>query len=157
MAASTASTSSANDQITRTEGAPAHELARHAIDAILEKKGRDIVVMNMYHVSGVADFFVLCTAGSDIQVKAIVDGVREHIREQAQENAWHMEGYEHRQWVLLDYVSVVVHVYNQEKREFYNLERLWGDAASEAVPDEAEDASAVKLLQTPAAEQEPAA
>lgn len=157
MAASTAPTSSTDAQDTRADGAPARELARHAIDAILEKKGRDIVVMNMHHVSGVADFFVLCTGGSDIQVKAIVDGVQEHVREQAQENAWHVEGYEHRQWVLLDYVTVVVHVYNQEKREFYNLERLWGDAAAEAVPDEVDDASAVELLQAPAAEQEPAA
>jgi len=156
MAASTAS-SSTNDQKTRTPGAPARELARHAINAMLEKKGRDIVVMNMHHVSGVADFFVLCTANSDMQVKAVVDAVQERIKKQAQEGAWHVEGYEHRQWVLLDYVDVVVHVYRQEKREFYNLERLWGDAASEAVPDDAEDASDVALLQTPAAEQEPAA
>ncbi len=113
------------------------------------------MVMNMHHVSNVADFFVLCTADSDIQVKAIVDSVQNRIEEKALERAWHVEGYEHRQWVLLDYVDVVVHVYSKEKREFYNLERLWGDAPSESVPDDADDAADVALLQEPAAEQQP--
>lgn|SRR5690606_27825377 len=113
---------------------------------MLEKKARDIAVMDMRKVSGVADYFVLCTADSELQIKAVSDAIRERIIENYDERPWHLEGTEHWQWVLLDYVDVVAHVFNQEKREFYNLERLWGDARIEHV---AEDGSAadVALLQ----------
>lgn len=131
----------------RHNHAPASTLARLGIDAILEKKGRDIAVLDMQDVSGMADFFVLCTGDSDIQIKAIVDGVQEQIQEHAGESPWHVEGYDHRQWVLLDYVDLVVHVFNEEKRGFYDLERLWGDAPIETVDDEAESADDVEMLQ----------
>ncbi len=131
----------------RATHAPVHELARYAVDGIQSKKGRDIVLMDMRSVSGVADLFVLCTGTSDLQVKAIVDAVREGIKEATGERAWHVEGQAGLQWVLLDYVDLVVHVFSQEKRAFYDLERLWGDAPMETVQEEA-DASALALLTT---------
>ncbi len=120
----------------RTTTNPAPLLAACAVDAALEKKAHDIVVMDMRTVSGFADFFVLCSGDSDLQVKAIADGIRKQIRDQYGEHAWHNEGYEHRQWVLLDYVDLVVHVFSKEKRAYYDLERLWGDAKIETVPDD---------------------
>ncbi len=135
----------------RTTPTPVQELAAHAVDAALEKKARDIVVMDLREISGVADYFVVCTGDSDLQVKAIMEAVEERIRVQCQEKPWHIEGREHRQWVLLDYVDLVVHVFDGEKRAFYDLERLWGDAPSEQVPDDAGSAAVVELLKAASA------
>ena len=115
---------------------PVQLLGRTAVDAILDKKGTDISVMDLRGVSGVADVFVVCTGGSDIQIKAIADAVQDRIRTECGEKPWHVEGYDHLQWVLLDYVDLVVHVFSNEKRSFYDLERLWGDAPIEHVPDD---------------------
>jgi ribosome-associated protein len=135
----------------RTTPTPARILAQHAVDAALDKKAQDITVLDMREVSGVADYFVVCTGGSDLQVKAISDAVEERIKKQCNERPWHTEGYEHRQWVLLDYVDLVVHVFSTEKRAFYDLERLWGDAPIEQVADEATSSDDVALLQDAAA------
>lgn len=124
---------------------PARLLAAHAVDAILEKKGHDVAVMDMRKVSGVADYFVVCTGDADLHVKAIAESVQDRIRENCSEKPWHTEGLDHRQWVLIDYVDLVVHVFNDEKRVFYNLERLWGDAPVERVADEG-SAADVHLL-----------
>ena len=130
---------------------PVRMLARHAVDAVLSKKALDIVVLDMRAVSGVADYFVICTGESDLQVKAIHEAVEDTIREQCEERPWHREGQEHRQWVLLDYVDLVVHVFNPEKRAYYDLERLWGDAPREEVTEDVSSADDVELLQEPAA------
>jgi ribosome-associated protein len=79
-----------------------------------------------------------------MQVRAVAEAVREQIREQADERPWKREGMQHNQWVVLDYVDLVVHVFDRERREYYDLERLWGDAPMEHVAD---DADVVKLLQ----------
>lgn len=134
----------------RSSRNPAHVLAAHAVDAMLDKKAREITVIDMRQVSGVADYFVICTGDSDLQIKAVADAIRERIREQCDERPWHTEGTNHRQWVLLDYVDVVAHIFSREKRQFYDLERLWGDAAHETVPDDASASTEVKLLQSAA-------
>lgn len=108
--------------------------------------------MDMREVSSVADYFVLCTGRSELQIRAIVEGVEERIQKQYDEKPWQMEGFEHRQWVVLDYVDLVVHVFNAEKRTYYNLERLWGDAPIEHVPEEASSED-VQLLQQAAAQE----
>ena len=113
---------------------PATQLAACAVDAVLEKKARDVVVMDVRGISGVADIFVLCTGDSDVQIKAIAESVRDELRSQHGERPWHIEGLDHLQWVLLDYVDVVVHVFADERRTFYDLERLWGDATVVSVP-----------------------
>lgn len=130
----------------RSSQNPAHVLAAHAVDAMIDKKAHGITVMDMREVSGVADYFVICTGDSDLQIKAVADAIRERIREQCDERPWHTEGTNHRQWVLLDYVDVVAHIFNPDKRQFYDLERLWGDAPSEDVADDATSID-VELLQ----------
>lgn len=130
----------------RVTNNPVRLLASHAVDAVLEKKARDVTVMDMRGVSGVADYFVLCTGDSDLQIKAISDAVIDRIQNECNERPWHIEGYGPMQWVLVDYVDLVVHIFNAEKRSFYALERLWGDAPTEEVPEDA-SSSDVGLLQ----------
>ncbi|MFK7846812.1 MAG: ribosome silencing factor [Rhodothermales bacterium] len=115
---------------------PVNELAQFAVEAILSKKGTDIVVMDMRAVSGVADIFIICSGSSELQIKAIAEAVRMEIKENASELPWHSEGLTTLQWVLLDYVDLVVHIFNEEKRTFYDLERLWGDAPKEDVAED---------------------
>ena len=128
----------------------ARVLAIHAVEAALTKKAADIVVLDMRAVSGVADYFVICTGESDLQVKAIYEAIEDGIKDASGERPWHREGQEHRQWVLLDYVDLVVHIFSPEKRAFYDLERLWGDAPMEPVPTEASSAADIELLKEPA-------
>lgn len=116
----------------------AQVLAGLIVEAIRAKKAKDVVLIDLRDVSEMADFFVICTGESDLQVKAVVDGVRESIKEKLGERPWRTEGYSHRQWVLMDYVDVVVHVFDAERRDYYNLERLWADAKIEEVGDEAD-------------------
>lgn len=121
----------------RSTQTPSHELARQVVDAMLERKATDITVMDLRAVDGaVADFFVNATGGSDRQVRAVASAVIEQVKETCQERPWHDEGMDHLRWVLLDYVDVVVHVFSQERREYYDLERLWGDAVIERVPED---------------------
>jgi ribosome-associated protein len=109
-------------------------LAKRLAKFSLEKKAFEVTLMDLRQITTMTDFFVLCSADSDTQVKAIVD----HIRDKMKENnvrPWHVEGYEQLRWVLLDYVDVVVHVFQRDVREFYNLEGLWGDAKVEIIED----------------------
>lgn len=130
----------------RATSTPVQALARTAVDAILDKKGFEIRVLDMRKVSGVADFFVVASGAADLQVRALADAVREEIKDAHGELPWHTEGQDHLQWVVLDYVDLVVHLFLPEKRAFYNLERLWGDAPVEDVETEG-SAADVKLLQ----------
>lgn len=109
-----------------------HELARKAAILALEKKAKDVLVIDLRGLSSVCDFFVIASAESEPQVKAVVERVEEGLRE-AQETPWNVEGREGKTWVLLDYVDVVVHVFHQSTREVYMLERLWGDAPREVM------------------------
>jgi len=129
----------------RQTSASTREIAREAVEAILDKKGRDILVLDVTGISGVADIFVLVTGDSELQNRAIVDSVRTRLKQECGERPWHVEGTDHHQWVLMDYVDLVVHVFLPEKREFYALERLWGDAPREEVSSE-QTAADVKLL-----------
>lgn len=121
----------------RSSSADSRVLTQHVVEALQAKKAKDILLIEMSEVSGIADFFVICTGDSDLQIKAIVDGVREDVRTAIDERPWRIEGYEARQWVLIDYVDVVVHVFDQEHRTYYNLERLWADAPMEEIPNDA--------------------
>ncbi len=105
-----------------------YTLVAHAVEAMLDKKARDITVMDMRDVAGFVDYFVIGTGDSKLQVKAVAEEIRARVRTQCDEKPWHMEGADALQWVLLDYVDVVAHVFSPEKRAFYDLERLWGDA-----------------------------
>lgn len=110
-------------------------LARKIARLALTKKASDVTIMDLRKLTDVADFFVVCSADSDVQVKAIADAVAEGT-ERLGTQPWHSEGLSHRQWILLDYVDVVIHIFHREMRAFYGLEKLWGDAKSEIVTDE---------------------
>ena len=101
---------------------------------IFEKKGFDVKVLQMYKVTTLTDYFIICSADSDTQVKAIADHIEDKMTEQGIK-LWHKEGYRSLSWVLLDYVDIVVHVFKNEVRSFYNLERLWGDAPIVEIKD----------------------
>ena len=100
-----------------------------AIFGIQEKKGNDIVRLDLRNIfSSVADYFVICHAESSTQVKAIADSVEKEIYKATQQEPWKKEGLEYGEWILLDYIDVVVHVFRTDKREYYGMEELWGDA-----------------------------
>ncbi len=115
-------------------------LAKKIAQLTLTKKAHDVVLLDLRKVSDMTDFFVVCSADSDIQVKAIADAVTEGT-EQLGIPAWHAEGLTQRQWVLLDYIDIVVHIFHKEVRKFYSIEKLWGDAQVESITDEAETES----------------
>jgi ribosome-associated protein len=102
-------------------------LARRVALLALEKKAEDVLILDLSGLSVACDYFVICTAGSEQQVVAIADHIDTKLRERAQP-PWHVEGKGGRRWVLLDFVDVVVHVFHHETRQYYLLERLWGDA-----------------------------
>ena len=121
----------------------AKTLARKIAQFALTKKASEVVIVNLRKVTPVTDFFVICSADSDTQVRAIADAIEDGM-EKLGHNVWHNEGYSHLNWVLLDYVDVVAHVFRKEVRAYYNLERLWGDAVFEYVQDRPEKALTTK-------------
>lgn len=105
-----------------------------AVHGLQEKKARDIVILDLREMShAVCDYFIVCHGDSTTQVEALADAVETEVREQLGEKPWHREGMENAQWILVDYVDVVVHVFHREAREFYDLEGLWADAPAEQV------------------------
>lgn len=107
------------------------KIIKTIIGAIQEKKGEKIISLDLRKISeAVADFFIICEAGSHPQIRAIADHVQDKVNEHCDEGPYHHEGYGKLQWVLLDYVNVVVHVMHRETREFYKLEDMWSDAVS---------------------------
>lgn len=100
-----------------------------AIHGIQEKKGNDIVRLDLRNIhSSVTDYFVVCHADSATQVKAIANSIEEEIYKALKQDPWRKEGLEYGEWILLDYVNVVVHIFRTDKREYYGVEDLWGDA-----------------------------
>ena len=107
------------------------------IIGMLEKKANDITVLDLRKLkTSMADYFIVCHGNSDKQVSAIADSVEEQTKKLAGERAWHVEGSELNEWVLLDYFDIVVHVFIDEKRAFYGIEDLWSDAKITIIKDE---------------------
>ena len=105
------------------------ELSQLVIKGMQEKKASSIVIMNLKKVkNAVADYFIICSGSSDTQINAIADSVEEEIYKLSKQNPWQREGRENKEWVLIDYVDVVAHVFRKDRRDFYALEELWGDA-----------------------------
>lgn len=122
----------------RQDAAPAPEWPPQllaAVEAARDKKGIDLVVLDLRSLHGFTDYFVICSGQSARQVQAIADAVEESLRK-IQVRPAHVEGYERADWVLLDYFDFIVHVFRTERREFYALERLWGSAERLEPPDE---------------------
>jgi ribosome-associated protein len=112
------------------------KLSELIVKGMQEKKGVDIVVLNMKKIKNtIAQFFVICSGNSDVHVDSITDSIEEIVYKLSQQDPWHKEGKENKEWILLDYVDVVAHVFKKDRREFYGLEDLWGDASIVHVED----------------------
>ena len=113
----------------KKKGVDAEKLSEAIVKGMLEKKASDIVVMDLRQVKkAVADFFVICSGSSDKQLEAISESIDEQVFKIVKEKPWHMEGKNNKEWMILDYISVVSHIFRQDRRQFYALEKLWGDA-----------------------------
>lgn len=110
-------------------------ITKRIAELIFEKKGNDVKLIELRKVTTLADYFIICSADSDTQVKAIADHIEKELKD-AGIKLWHREGYRSLNWVLLDYVDIVVHIFKTETRHFYNLEKLWGDAPIHELKDE---------------------
>jgi len=99
------------------------------VEAIQDTKGEDIMIFDLSKIeNSVAQTFIICTGNSNTQVSALAGNIEKKVRNDLHDRPWHVEGTENNLWVLLDYVSVVVHVFQRETREYYDIEELWGDA-----------------------------
>lgn len=110
-------------------GLSSKQLSQVVVKGMQEKKAEDIVVMDLRKVqNAIADYFVICSGTSDTHIDALADSIDKEVSIVSEESPWHREGLNNKTWVLLDYVDVVVHIFNKDKRSFYALEELWGDA-----------------------------
>ncbi|HKL15646.1 MAG TPA: ribosome silencing factor [Balneolaceae bacterium] len=130
--------SAATDQFTTTSGnktADSATLINTITDALLEKKAKDIVVLDVRDLTTLTDYFIVCHGTSDTQIGALANSVSVKTKEELGEAEWKKEGLEARRWIILDYVNVVVHIFSKEKREFYGIERMWNDAEISRIED----------------------
>jgi ribosome-associated protein len=105
------------------------QLITHIIQGIEDIKGNDIEIIDLREIENtVCDYFIVCSGNSNTQVDAIESSVRKVVSKALQDKPWHVEGLENSQWVLMDYVDVVVHIFQKQIREYYDIESLWGDA-----------------------------
>ena len=99
------------------------------IKGIEDLKGNELDILDLREIdTAVCDYFVICTGTSNTQVNAIVNSIQKVVSKEFKEKPWHVEGTDNGEWVLMDYVNIVVHVFQKQIREFYNIEGLWGDA-----------------------------
>ena len=107
------------------------QLITQIIQGIENVKGQDIEILDLRDIENtVCDYFIICNGTSNTQVNAIVNSIQKYVSKSLKEKAWHIEGSDNAEWILMDYVYVVVHVFQKHIREFYDIEGLWGDAKS---------------------------
>lgn len=123
--------------MTPEEILPSEELARKVSGLALSKKAENIHILDVRKQTDITDFFLICSGTTDIHVEAILDGIVEGVDPPVK--PWHIEGREALRWVLIDYVDVVVHIFQEEARDFYQLERLWADADLKLLEDEVQE------------------
>ena len=113
----------------KTVGRKSDVLVKAIIDSIKQHKGKEVVSLDLRKIeTAVCDFFIICHGTSNTHIASIAENVRKEISKQMKEKPWHTEGEANKEWVLMDYFNVVVHIFNKEKRAFYKLENLWADA-----------------------------
>lgn len=104
-------------------------LITQIIQGIEDVKGQDIEILDLREIENtVCDYFIICNGSSNTQVNAIVNSIEKNVSKSLKEKAWHIEGSDNAEWILMDYVNIVVHVFQKHIREFYDIESLWGDA-----------------------------
>ena len=104
-----------------------HSVAKRIGQLMVDKKAVDITLIELTKITTLTDYFIICTSESDPQTRAIYNHIKDELIKENIE-AWRTEGYEHLQWVVMDYISFVVHIFNKRTRKYYDFERLWGDA-----------------------------
>ena len=113
----------------KTVGRKSETLVKAVIEVIKEHKGKEVVSLDLRGIeTAVSDYFIVCHGTSNTHISSLADNVRKDVSKKTKEKPWHIEGESNKEWVLLDYFDVVVHIFNKEKRDFYKLENLWADA-----------------------------
>jgi ribosome-associated protein len=121
--------------MSQTNQADFTPLVREIIEGIENVKGHNITVLDLRDLeNSVCEFFVICEGNSNTQVSALSNAIEKQVRESLKEKPWHIEGYENSEWVLMDYVDVVVHIFQPEFRTYYDIESLWSDAQITSIP-----------------------
>jgi ribosome-associated protein len=116
------------------ENVSADQLISAIIKGIEDVKGNDIEILDLRAIENtVCDYFIICNGSSNTQVNAIVNSIQKKVSKSLKDNPWHVEGSDNAEWVLIDYVNVVVHVFQKHIREFYDIESLWGDAITTTI------------------------
>lgn len=112
----------------------ADQLITTIISGIEEVKGKEITLLDLREIENtVCDYFIVCEGSSNTQVNAIVNSIQKTVSKTLKDNPWHIEGNDNAEWVLMDYVNVVVHVFQKHIREYYDIESLWGDAKTTVI------------------------
>ena len=114
---------------------PVEIIRERCIEHLQSRKAEDLAVIDLRGIADFSDYFIVCTGAADTQVRALADAVIEGLKSEGH-RPWQVEGYDTRKWILIDFVDVVVHIFQPEERQFYSLERLWGDAPIEHIEDE---------------------
>jgi ribosome-associated protein len=113
----------------KSKSLPSEALCDAIVYGMQEKKATDIIRLDLRNIpNSITDFFVICSGTSEPQIDAISQSVDEEVLKKLKENPWHREGIQNKEWILLDYVDVVVHIFKKDRREYYDIESLWGDA-----------------------------
>jgi len=111
------------------------QLITFILKGIEEVKGKDISILDLRDIENtVCDYFIICNGTSNTQVNAIVNSIQKTVSREIKDKPWHVEGTDNAEWVLMDYVNVVVHVFQNHIREYYDIEGLWGDAKLTTIP-----------------------
>ena len=119
-------------RVSKVKTVSSRKLAENIAQFALDKKAENVVSLNVKKLTNITDEFVICSSGTNIQVKAIADSIRKNT----DHKPVRIEGYENLNWVLLDYIDVIVHVFKTSERNYYNIEKLWGDASIREFSDE---------------------
>ena len=113
------------------ENTNADQLISAIIDGIEDVKGQNINILDLRDIENtVCDYFIICDGTSNTQVSAIVNSIQKKVSKEIKDKPWHIEGSANAEWVLMDYINVVVHVFQKHTREYYDIESLWGDAVT---------------------------
>lgn len=130
-------TNQSSDFITKssTKSTDIQSLLDAIVEGLLEKKAKNIRLLDVRELTTLTDFFVVCHGTSETQIRALANSVMEKVKQSLEESVWKQEGMDSRRWIILDYVNIVVHVFNQEKRDYYGIERMWNDAKITEIED----------------------
>jgi ribosome-associated protein len=116
------------------ENTNADQLITTILSGIEDVKGKEITILDLRDIENtVCDYFIICEGTSNTQVNAIVNSIQKKVSKELKDNPWHVEGSDNAEWVLIDYVNVVVHVFQKQTRQYYDIESLWGDAKTTVI------------------------